>query len=190
MNLPERELFSLYALYPDITFDFPANTDLQHIGHRVAAEFSSPASTSEEGQHDEGNASFASGSTAYTSPLRPDQTIMTNTVVDEFQQYLALLRVTDLPDDVKRYYRSLGGQITRIGNVLFVDEANAVVPETVHELLRLSKILLSQLQYSIKAYNDQIASIDWLKSHAHFVVVPSNEALWSTYRQRADLIVE
>jgi hypothetical protein len=173
LAMTERELFSLYARYPEITFESECTERLPEC----VEHFSSPRSNTEDVNDD----SFqASSSTRHTTPLRHD---LSNSSNDEYTAFNRQLRDCDLPQASVQYFNSLEVRFVQIGRYLNHDDAES--PEFI---LQVSDLLVKQMRDSANSVNEQIHTISWVAELAPFNILPTDVALWSNYQQRASLV--
>ncbi|KAK5189872.1 hypothetical protein LTR99_004145 [Exophiala xenobiotica] len=185
IDLSESTLFSLYARYPEIKFE--SSHEL-----RVTDEnFSSPCSNVTD--HDDTRLSRESGSTAYTTPLRSQPSFVEPPEGPNLAEFLERVRDTNLPDVCKNGFSDLARVIEDLSFLLShscsrtLDHPPRLDKE---EILRQSDPLMKLLRRANLNVKDEVNNISFLKGLAPFVVIPSEQDLWSNYRQMARLIVE
>jgi hypothetical protein len=175
LAMAERELFSLYARYPEITFESECTERLPEC----VEHFSSPRSNAEDVNDD----SFqASSSTRHTTPLRHD---LFNTSNDEYTAFCRQLRDSDLPQANVQYFNSLAARFIQIGRYLNHRHDDA---ESIDFILQVADSLVTQMQNSANSVDEQIHTISWVAELAPFNILPTDVALWSNYQQRAGLV--
>ena len=179
LALTERELFSLYAQYPEIDF----NPESPQKMAAFSEHFSSPASNT--GNCDEFTSVEASNSTRHTTPVKHDMFEADTDDGDEYTSFCSHLQRCDLPPQTTRYLKSIGSACTHLGCCIINEDVGepAHITETVDSLL-------PQLQYSSSRIKEEIATIDYITELASFNIFPTDISLWSNYRQRAALVSE
>ena len=179
LALTERELFSLYAQYPEIDFDPEPPQKMAAFSEH----FSSLASNT--GNCDELTSVKASDSTRHTTPVKHDMFETGTDDGNEYTSFCSHLQRCDLPPQTTRYLKSIGSAFTHLGRCMITEEGGepAHITETVDSLL-------PQLQHSSSTIKEQIATIDYITELAPFNIFPTDISLWSNYRQRAVLISE
>lgn len=179
LALTERELFSLYAQYPEIDFEPESHQKMAKSNEH----FSPPASNN--GERDELASVEASNSTRHTTPLKHDMFAADTGDGDEYNSFRSGLQRCDLPAQTTRYLRSIGSAFAQLGRCIIADDGD----EPAHAIETVGG-LLPQLQHSTSKIKEQIATIDYITELAPFSIFPTDISLWSNYRQRAALISE
>ena len=179
MAFTERELFSLYAQYPEIDFD-PEST--QKLPETSSEHFSSPASNT--GERDEAASAQASNSTRHTTPLKHDILNTNASDGDEYTVFCRQLRRCDLPPQAVQSLDSIGARFVQLGQAIMSGGRQSSIAT------EISSSLLPQLQQSAYKIKEQIDTIDYITELAPFNISPTDISLWSNYRQRASLITK
>jgi hypothetical protein len=179
LAMTERELFSLYARYPEITFDSEIKSECTDKLPECVEHFSSPRSIAEDPNED----SFqASSSTRHTTPIRHD---LFNTSNDEYTAFSRQLRDCDLPPANVQYFNSLAARFLQIGRYLNHPNEN---DDSTSFILQVADSLVKQMRNSASSVDVQIHTISWVADLAPFNILPTDVALWSNYQQRASLV--
>lgn len=183
--LSEQNLFSLYIQYPDLnTFldDDSSNDEETKKG------FSSPISN--RGENDENDASQISQSTTCTTPLRQGILTDSSDIAYDYHKFIQLIHKTDLPQPTREYFASSGYQFVSLSNKLRDLARKMIDPTEVNAMLEDSGKLVNRFQESKDRCSEQMNSISNLKTLIAFNVKPGDGKLWSTYRQRALLVMK
>lgn len=172
----ERELFSLYARYPEINFESDSTEKLPEY----VEQFSSPASNAED--PDEIDSFQASSSTRHTTPLKHDLFSVSD---DEYTAFCKQLRNCDLPSATVQYLNTLSSQILQMSRNLDRVLADAGILGFVTQVC---DGLVDQFKDSANNINEQLQSIAFLTELVPFNIIPTDVSLWSNYKQRASLV--
>lgn len=182
LAMTERELFSLYAQYPEIDFD----PECCQKTADSSQHFSSPASNA--GERDEIDSVQASDSTRHTTPLRHDLFTAISANDNEYSLFCSKLRNCDLPPETVRYFRQIGSQFIQLGRLLMTHNTSNAVRRSEDPVREIANILLPQLEQSTTKVQQQIETIAFITEFAPFNILPTDISLWSNYKQRAFLI--
>lgn len=203
LGFTERELFSIYMKYsesspepnpqPVVTHSQEENLEGERVASTdhhsprqrpVAGVGSSPMSHNDN-DHD---SSQMTCSTTHTTPLK--HWMMRDEVRPQTQDFeiLADLSACDLPHDLVTYLRSLASQIVEIGGYVQTHRRRGDKEGAEEIIFEEIGVLMQLLESSIKNCSDQIDNINWIKGLAAFTLVPTDMALRSLYRQRAELV--
>lgn len=202
-QLTESELLSIASKYPEINFDSTTETmtasseqdeckdspDDASPDAKTTANVNSSPPSSHHDEHDT-DESRITCSTARTTPLKHIAFMEDSQPYNPYADYLNVVNNCDLPDVTKSYFRSVAGEMVNIGNKLqgvYQDrEPEGGLDALVEQITKLNRMIME----STKNCNDQADTIAWMVELAPFTIVPTDIALWSTYRQRAALIIK
>lgn len=180
------ELFSLFVQYPDMTSnpeESTSNDSSPKLANHGALQPSSPSTVPDE---DIQNSSFVSFSTARTTPLRP--LVLPELVQprhNSWAAYLRLVQECNLPQKGLQYFTALGQAVVTIGATLFCAPKNTLDVN----VLGLGKWLITCVSYSSYQIKRCISRIGNLGKLSAFSYDPAESQAWSTYQQRARLIL-
>lgn len=185
-ELSELDLSSLFAHYPDISFDLPEDCLAEAV---VTDYFSSPCSN--DINHDDTPDSKQSVYTANTTPLRPSPTATDCLDFLTVESFLEHIKAADLPDVCKDGFSGLAKEMREFGSLL-VPPSGCQFRYSLdtQKVLWQGRSTLSQLQESNSKIIEQIRNITYVKTRAPFTVEPAAQDIWCNYRQRAILIAE
>lgn len=183
----DREDITLFLHYPEIGFDSEdvscaclSTTLVPDARNELAC---SPVSTIPSTICRD--SSLITGSTAQTTPSR----ILADGEIFEFggwNEFIHLMQQSDLPQECLQYLTSLGQTILNIGTILH----STLRPNQPSSVVRIGRWLLKSIKYSSEQVQKQVGAIVQMKLLVAFNIKPDESNLWSTYRQRARLIVK
>jgi hypothetical protein len=180
----DKELFALYAHYPEINFETQAKSSLQAPPNQP---HSSPLSHHEIGDQD---SSCFSDSTTYTTPPRqPLIRTMTSPGSDTLSGFFRLVRSCGFEKDCEQNFTKLGCTVVSVSQALYSSPGLARNPSLKPRFLQLCQELWQPIFDASIRCGDHVWHVSRLKSLVAFNVKPTDEFLWSCYRQRAQLVV-
>ncbi|KAK5097079.1 hypothetical protein LTS08_007099 [Lithohypha guttulata] len=194
LSSSDQEMFALFLRYPEIDFD----ADLD-ISDKSTTEIptetkvdSSPISVAP----DKGSDSDASTlvdqpgrSPTLSTPVRrfePRSNSSSHENSSDWASFMHLMQQSDLPAECLHYYTCLGEGFVGVGAELFGTVRLGRSSNTSGVICWL----LKNVTYSCDQATMQIEQVANLKTLVAFNSTPSATQLWSTYLQRAKLIVE
>lgn len=182
----DLELFSLFMQYPKMTFnsdELPQTVESFNLTSTENVN-SSPLSTAPDTNVK--NSSFISASTAQTTPLCPLILAELNSPPPEsWTEYLHLVQRNDLPQECQQYFVAMGQCAVNIGLALF----RSTQYRQTFNVIAVGEWLSELIRYSCGQLNRQINRVAHLKTLLAFTSRPAESQMWSTYQQRARLIL-
>lgn len=178
----DDDILSLCARYPEIKFEVGMETTAQESDQFL----SSPLSATDR---DDGELTRLSDSTAHTTPLRGREILMNiQFAEDNLPWFLHLVQSSDLDDECSQIFVTLGHTINKLGEVIRSPDLHVSSRSSV-DVLRLSQSLLSPVSEVLVRIENYIQNVNRLKSLVAFNTQPTDDRLWSAYRQRSQLII-
>lgn len=190
----DQELFSLFLQHPELQLGFD---------HEDAAKDVSKQHTTCEGAKGEalslntlksksGGSLFHTGH-AFTSVLATPSPRLKSIPLGSqcipfgtWSEFVKVIQSSGLPAECLQYYTSLGkGFVTLRSTLSSMTQSNEQL-----SVPKLGKWLLKNISFSCEQATVQVQKISELKSLVAFNTRPSPTQLWSTYLQRAKLIVK
>lgn len=184
-TISESELSSLYERYPEIKFEINEEPLI------AGSHFSSPCSNGTDG--DNTQLSEESESTACTSPFHRRSPISGSHDGHAMLDFLQDVQRANLPESCRNGFSNLTRLVDSLGR-LFPSQTDqhfklSRVLDN-QEILVQSEALLEQLHQVNLNVEEQVNNIAFVRGLAPFTVNPSEQDLWTNYRQKVQLIVQ
>lgn len=172
-----RDSIALYLQYPDLHFDDPDDDSVDETDAEGATLFSTPVSHS----------------TTHTTPPPPrppgadeDQH---GPAVDEHDEFLRVLRNSDLPSSVCAHYHSLCTRILLLSTHIFPSAGFTTEMQNTSVAEEMSGHLVNHFDAMYAKVDGEAASVEHIQTLAPFHVRPKPEDRWVNYVQKMYLVI-
>ncbi|KAJ9634032.1 hypothetical protein H2204_006580 [Knufia peltigerae] len=185
VTISESELSSLYERYPEIKFEINEEPLV------ACSQFSSPCSNDTDG--DTSQLSAEAESTPCTTPSHRGSHLSDCHDGDAILDFLDSVRRANLPDSCRNGFSNLTKLVDNLSHLFpSSTDQHFEIPDGLdnQEILLHSEALLEQLQQVNLNVEEQVNSIAFVRGLAPFQVNPTEQDLWTNYRQKVQLIVQ